>query len=397
MPTLSIIIPTRERCEYLKAALESAIKVDSGDIEILVSDNASADETRAIVEAVGDPRVRYVNTGSRVSMRQNFEFAITEAKGDYFLMIGDDDAVIPSVVPQLIEILKKEKPDLVWWSPPLYQWPSDTERSNPHLLVTNKMMFGGYAVKGTASLASAMCEGTLRTQRHMPSIYHGCASRILMEDIKRRAGQYFGAQNPDCYVSFAGCLLTPRYIRLEHPISIAGASPRSNSVSTQSQLKFVVEFQQDPVGETLNLIPLCIIPSYLSTLIAAHAIAPNPPPINWNRWLARSVEEIKRLHPSQEARSTYLGSLARDMARYGQTLPASADQEPAAKPPRRRRGRLPSLGRIRVAFGQDSTVLEAVQLIEGLTGRYAISRRGRLERIARWSATLVRNLMRREA
>src|SRR5207253_431279 len=101
-PLISIIIPTRERVETLRATLSTALDQKSDQIEILVADNASSDGTQSFVASVRDSRVRYVNSGRRVSMSANWEIALEHASGEYLLIIGDDDAILPGAIDRLI-------------------------------------------------------------------------------------------------------------------------------------------------------------------------------------------------------------------------------------------------------------------------------------------------------
>src|SRR6056297_1629920 len=102
---ISIVIPTRDRAQYLRHSLATSTAIPDPNIEIVVSDNASVDETRKVVSEAQDPRVRYVNTGARVSMRQNFEFAFHQSKGDYLIYFGDDDGILPGQFSFLRSIL----------------------------------------------------------------------------------------------------------------------------------------------------------------------------------------------------------------------------------------------------------------------------------------------------
>src|ERR1700730_16260932 len=94
-PMISLIIPTRERAQTLVFTLASALNQDSQAFEVIVSDNVSKDETCAVVERCMDSRSRYIRTERRLSMCDNYEFALQQARGKYVIFIGDDDAVMP--------------------------------------------------------------------------------------------------------------------------------------------------------------------------------------------------------------------------------------------------------------------------------------------------------------
>src|SRR5687767_10792326 len=116
-PLLSLIVPTRERARTLAFTLATALDQASGNYEVVVSDNASADDTEAVVRAIGDRRLRYFNTGRRLSMCDNYEFALENARGDYVIIIGDDDAVMPAGVDFLLPRLASLS------EPTIHMWP----------------------------------------------------------------------------------------------------------------------------------------------------------------------------------------------------------------------------------------------------------------------------------
>ena len=128
---ISLVIPTRERAEFLADCLDTALRVNDPDFEIVVSDNCSQDDTAAVVAARSDPRLHYVRTSERCSMRANFENGLQAAKGDYIIFIGDDDGVLPNGIAYLRELIDRYRPEAVSWRWPVYYWPNDSsERAN---------------------------------------------------------------------------------------------------------------------------------------------------------------------------------------------------------------------------------------------------------------------------
>src|SRR5216683_506883 len=94
-PTLTIVIPTRERADTLQFALRTVCRQKDRDFVILVSDNASNDSTAQVVKSFGDPRIRYINPGRRLSMSHHYEFALDHVVTDYVMFMGDDDGLLP--------------------------------------------------------------------------------------------------------------------------------------------------------------------------------------------------------------------------------------------------------------------------------------------------------------
>lgn len=99
-PTLvSIGIPTYNRADgYLRETLESALAQTWPELEIIVSDNCSPDHTREYVLGHDDPRIRYFRQDPALKPNENFNFCLQQARGAYFLLLHDDDAIDPDFV-----------------------------------------------------------------------------------------------------------------------------------------------------------------------------------------------------------------------------------------------------------------------------------------------------------
>jgi glycosyltransferase involved in cell wall biosynthesis len=99
LPLISIGIPTYNRAEgFLKEALECALSQTYQNIEIIVADNCSPDNTREVVQGYDDPRIRYFHHEPGITPNDNFNFCLQQAAGAYFLMLHDDDKVDPDFI-----------------------------------------------------------------------------------------------------------------------------------------------------------------------------------------------------------------------------------------------------------------------------------------------------------
>ena len=119
----TIVIPTRERCDVLASSLRTCVCQDYGNFEIIVSDNFSQDRTREIVESFGDSRIRYINTGRRVSIAENWEFALAHIHSGYLTYLGDDDGLLPGALAELNKIINERGCEAIACRPVLYSWP----------------------------------------------------------------------------------------------------------------------------------------------------------------------------------------------------------------------------------------------------------------------------------
>lgn len=92
---VSIVIPTYNRAVYLESAIYSALAQDYPDLEVIISDNASTDNTEYVARSFADDkRVHYFRNPENIGMVANWRKAVFErATGDWFLVLSDDDAL----------------------------------------------------------------------------------------------------------------------------------------------------------------------------------------------------------------------------------------------------------------------------------------------------------------
>ena len=99
-PLVSIGIPTYNRSESLRRAIQSALAQDHPALEVVVSDDASTDGTEAVLRdmASGEPRLRCLRQPRNVGHALNFQTVLDAARGEYFMWLTDDDWLDPSYV-----------------------------------------------------------------------------------------------------------------------------------------------------------------------------------------------------------------------------------------------------------------------------------------------------------
>jgi hypothetical protein len=97
-PSFSVVIPTYNRADLVRHAVLSVLAQTVEEFEVVVSDNQSTDETRAVIEGIGDPRVRYVQPPEHMVLPDHWEFARRHASGQMLMMLSDDDALLPTAL-----------------------------------------------------------------------------------------------------------------------------------------------------------------------------------------------------------------------------------------------------------------------------------------------------------
>ncbi len=103
-PLVTIAIPTFNRAAYLVEAIESALAQTYGNIEVLISNNASTDNTPSVIRSAveADKRVRSLTQTHNIGMVGNWNACLEAAQGRYFLLLSDDDVLEPDAVGLLV-------------------------------------------------------------------------------------------------------------------------------------------------------------------------------------------------------------------------------------------------------------------------------------------------------
>lgn len=110
IPSVTIAIPTYNRGDkYLKESLDSSLGQTYSNIEILISDNCSTDNTPEVIGSYKDSRIRYFRQKRNLGQRGNMNFLLQQAKGDYFLMLHDDDSIDSDFIETCIKAAKYKK------------------------------------------------------------------------------------------------------------------------------------------------------------------------------------------------------------------------------------------------------------------------------------------------
>jgi len=109
MPKVSVIIPTHNRAEYLRNAIESASKQTFQDLEIIVVDDNSTDHTAEVVEGFENRKIKYIRKNVKKGPSAARNTAILESKGKYIAFLDDDDEWVPNKLQEQIKLLDRSK------------------------------------------------------------------------------------------------------------------------------------------------------------------------------------------------------------------------------------------------------------------------------------------------
>jgi FkbM family methyltransferase len=130
-PIISFAIPTYNRsaklARLLKLLYAQLGSVETGAVEVIISNNCSTDDTSTVMEAYAVYGVRSFHQGTNLGLDGNLRFLYEQARGQYVWFFGDDDILLPGALVKVIQALNAVRPDVLLFS--FAQPPGKTEPS----------------------------------------------------------------------------------------------------------------------------------------------------------------------------------------------------------------------------------------------------------------------------
>lgn len=233
-PKITVVIPTRERADVFSSALRTVTSQDYENLEIVVSDNFSGDGTEEIARSSGDPRVRYINTGRRLSMSHNWEFALSHVSDGWVTIVGDDDGLLPGALHTVAGLIRETGTSALQSSTCRYNWPGKKGRDYGRIRVPTR---SGFEIRGSEKWISRVLKAQA-SYVELPMLYTGgFVDMAVMHDIKRRSGAFYNSRIPDVYSAFAIASVVPSFCYSYAPVAIGGISRHSTGIDQFSSGK----------------------------------------------------------------------------------------------------------------------------------------------------------------
>lgn len=103
-PRLSVCITTRNRARYLKETLENILQQCTDDVEVVVVDGASTDDTVEVVRllAARHPSLRLITPKKNSGLDADYDRAVMEARGEYCWLFSDDDLLADGAIARVL-------------------------------------------------------------------------------------------------------------------------------------------------------------------------------------------------------------------------------------------------------------------------------------------------------
>lgn len=229
-PRFTVIIPQKDRAEYLVHTLRTCMIQDYPNFEIIVGDDCSEDNTVELVRELQkqDSRIKLIAHEHHVGMRMNFELALAEVKPGYVMALGGDDGLVPGCIWRMYEIIKETGTELLTWSQAGFKYPIDGHSST--IFTVPRKKFSGVKMIKSTDFLNKIAKSMFYMVEDCPMFYvKGIASTELVNRVKNRTpdGCFYYCPTPD---GFSGIVLAgevEQYAYTREPLSINGDTPKS--------------------------------------------------------------------------------------------------------------------------------------------------------------------------
>ncbi len=227
----SVLLPTRNRLELLRYAVQSVLRQDYADWELVVADNDSENDVAGYVGALGEPRVRYLATGRLLPVTENWNFALSKSSSDYVIMLGDDDCLLKGYFRRLAALVESfRRPDFVYTDALQYAYPGVIPGQRQGFVQIGYTGFIGGAAEPFVLAPERARRAVAESMRFRVTfgynMQHFLVARRMIERLAR-AGPFFQSPYPDYYAANVLLLKAERALVVPRPMVAIGISARS--------------------------------------------------------------------------------------------------------------------------------------------------------------------------
>ena len=226
----SVLLPTRNGGPFLENCIRSILEQGYGDMELVISDNANMDKTPEIIrQFAGDSRVKTLRVEAPVSVTDNWNYALKASSGEYILMMGDDDYLLPRYFHRMEQIVDKyTQPDCVLHNAYSYVAPGSIADNQYSFYSESHFFFGDDLTKEsllTPEQRSGIVHDMFNFRVRIPLNMQ--TTLVARKAFSKVGGGLFQKPFPDHYALNSLLLTAPNWVFSPEKLLVVGVSPKS--------------------------------------------------------------------------------------------------------------------------------------------------------------------------
>jgi len=235
-PLFTVIIPQKDRAEYLVHTLRTCMIQDYPNFEVIISDDWSEDNSVEVVRELmkNDSRIKLFAHERHLGMRENFEFALSQVRSGYVMALGGDDGLVPGCIWRMYEILSSTKKELLTWTPAGFTYPDSENGKN--IFYVKRKKNSGIKFINSEDFLNKIARTFLYQIDECPMLFmKAVVSTSLIDKVKSRTpdNSFYYCATPD---GFSGIVLAGEvedYAFTYEPLSIGGTTVKSQGRNYQ--------------------------------------------------------------------------------------------------------------------------------------------------------------------
>jgi len=234
-PLFSVAIPSKNRPLQVRQAVHSVLQQTCQDFEIVVCDNSDDAHAGATAEAVrgfGDARIVYVRTNGQLSMPDNWERAIAEARGEYVGILTDRSVFLPHA-------LERARHEIGEKGVPLVAWFGDSYGRGPSGRDLRRRVRSGQAwhVESRRLLEYFVHGHPKHTSKRLPKLMTCVCARAVIDRVRASAvGRICPPVCPDYTSGYLMLAHTDRLVLLDEALFLSCGSGNGSSFRRRGAL-----------------------------------------------------------------------------------------------------------------------------------------------------------------
>lgn len=105
-PVLSFCVPTWNRAQIVYNCIKHILSYEGDDIQVVVSNNASTDNTLELLNSIHDSRLKIYSNDKNINIL-NWPFVVSHADGEWAALMSDEDIVCIQNIPHYLKMLRE--------------------------------------------------------------------------------------------------------------------------------------------------------------------------------------------------------------------------------------------------------------------------------------------------
>lgn len=308
-PFFSVIMPTYNRAHLLSSAVKSVLQQTFGDLELIISNGGSTDNTREVVKSFDDPRIRYFESSERLSIGDNYQNGLAHARGEFISFLSDDDAFVPTAFERVKRVLEEHQPEILTFRVSHYFHEADHGREM--LISANSLevpIFSSKVRKFSRNEALGLLysdlglgDGNQHPDFIVPYLANAVYRHDIFERVKKKKSHLFDTTPADMYLAAAVFFVINSYFCLNEPLHVWSSWSGNASASPSKQADNLRKHYEKLLnGRKLEYTPLkSVTPQNCAmnaVLEAKNDFDSNDEiEINWSSYFVKSYDSLNYL------------------------------------------------------------------------------------------------------